>query len=359
MLFGEPTPRGVENWESLTPGERASVVRQAARRLQRSGAHDQLGSGVVRLGHGKRERRSGSAGGGVVYEPTPVVVVFVKKKWEESAGQEKAGRGAPSAVPERLQMRVRVGERRIVVAMPTDVCQVHPPSLHALQSACVAAAEAGGPDLPGSVSALVRDVGDSGGRLYLLGCHHVICRSAVTPGATARLDVPIHAVDAGGLRLGTGKRPAQFGPDVLSIDAALVLLEDAGKALVTQREFWRELARSYVTDAEHLDVLSHASWRLASRSGLKPLEYVRNSFKVEIPYGSDAVKITLAELIESRATSAPPTGGDSGGAVLAGQVLVGVHIAGQGAMSFAVPAYQLFSTVAFSPRLELASQLIH
>ena len=83
---------------------------------------------------------------------------------------------------------------------------------------------------------------------------------------------------------------------------------------------------------------------------------MRTSFAVPVEY--NGTEVILSELVECISFDRDPTGGDSGGAVVAGNTFVGIHVAGNEDVSYAVPAYQVFSTTVFKPRLELATDFI-
>jgi len=213
-------------------------------------------------------------------------------------------------------------------------------------------------DLPGSVAALVRETGQQNGAVYLLGCHHVFFRSLVTPNASADATARLRSEGQNDQVLGPATRAAPFGPGLRSIDAALVELRASAMATVTGGGFWRRVATGIVRDDHHVAVVSQVTWELQSRYDPMPLDYVRTIFDQEIPYGSNHIPIRIAEVVVATSLGRVPMGGDSGGAVMAGPILVGLHIASDGPLSYSIPAHLLFSAQAFTPKIELASDLI-
>lgn len=348
--------RGVANWASLSNDERFEAVRSAARRLHNTGKFRSLGSGVVGIGYGIRERRPKTKGAKPRYGRTPVLVVTVKTKWKQTGGRHE-GQGRP--VPECLLIQVLLAGRRILLAIPTDVCQAVRPRPHAQRNACRAKSmQAGAPSVAGSIAALVRNADQPDGPVYLIGCQHVIHRALVTFNAVPDLTSQVFSEGEGAAQLGMASRPAPFGPALSSIDASLVRLTEGGLAIASQGGFWRQAAISYVEDEAALAVVSALPWKLYSRFEPMGLRFVRTLFGEVLPYGSNNVPIRIAEVVVARSNGRAPQDGDSGGAVMAGRVLVGIHIAGKGQLSYSIPAFRLFSTSAFTPKLALASELI-
>jgi len=345
---------GLDNWASLTGAERFAAARWAARRLHTTGEFRSLGSGVVGVGFGIRERRPEAKSGKPIYGKTPVLVVIVRRKWKNNVRATRV-----RAVPARVQIRVPLANRRILVAIPTDVCEVRQPRVHADRHACRAKSmKSGAQSVNGSVAALVRNVDQPEGPVYLLGCQHVIHRTLVTYNAAPDPTTEVYSHGPGADRLGMASRPAPFGPQVRSIDASLVRLHEGGFAIAGKGDFWRRIATDYIHDEAGLEVVSTLGWKLFSRFEPTGLKYVRTLFDEPIKYGSNDVTIRIAEVVVSRSIERVPQSGDSGGAVMAGPVLVGVHIAGRGPLSYCIPAYRLFSSTAFDPKLKLASDLI-
>jgi|KBSSwiStaDraftv2_1062776.scaffolds.fasta_scaffold196738_2 hypothetical protein len=347
------SPAALANWASLSNPERHAAARWMARRLMATGTFRRLGSGVVGIGFGFRERRPKRRGGRPRYGKSVVLVVTVRKKW-------KAGRrGRLRAVPPKVEVRVPLGQRRILLAIPTDVCQARRPRPHADPDACRSESMyAGEPGVEGSVAALVRNAGQAGGPIYLLGCQHVFHRTLLTWNSAPDPTAQVYARPAGSALLGPATRPAPFGPRVDSVDASLVLLTDAGLAIARKKSFWPKVATDYMKDSTQLDNVTGLAWKLYSRFEPAGLSYVRTRLCKEIEYGSNSVTVRIIEVVVSRSTGREPKKGDSGGAVMVGPLLVGIHIAGEGPLSYCIPAYRLFSTAAFKPKLELASDLI-
>ena len=98
----------------------------------------------------------------------------------------------------------------------------------------------------------------------------------------------------------------------------------------------------------------HDRWHLISQFRRVGLTYVRHAFDQPVVYESGAT-VVISEVIISRSTSSSrPRGGDSGGAVIDDDILIGMHIAGDVRFSYAIPAYVLVGGPAFRPRLSLA-----
>lgn len=289
-----------------------------------------------------------------MYGNSPVLVLTVRRKRKKNVRATRF-----KAVPARVQIRVPLANRRVLVAIPTDVCEARRLRAHADRNACRAKSmKVGAQSVNGSVAALVRNVSHPEGPVYLLGCQHVIHRTLVTANAVPDPTTELYSQGAGADRLGIASRPAPFGTQVRSIDASLVRLNQGGRAIVSAGEFWRKIATDYTGNEADLDEVSTLGWKLFSRFESTGLKYVRTLFDEPIKYGSNKVTVRIAEVVVSRSTGRSPQGGDSGGSVMAGPVLVGVHIAGKGPLSYCIPAYRLFSTAAFDPKLELASNLI-
>lgn len=341
------------NWATLANADRYAAVRWAARRLVATGEFRRLGSGVLGVGFGVRERRAKKQSGSPVYGRSAVLVVSVRRKWKARA------RGRQRAVPLRVQVRVPLGRRRLLLAIPTDVVQALRPRPQAEPHACRAESMyASAQGIEGSVAALVCNARQAEAPVYLLGCQHVFHRSLVTYNAAPDPTSQVFSRPVDSARLGPATRPAPFGPRVPSIDASLVRLTDEGRSIATRGGFWRRVAEGYVEDEAQFDAVRTLGWKLCSRFPPAELKYVRTLLDEPIEYGSNGVTVRIVEVVVSRSTGRPPQDGDSGGAVMVGPLLVGVHIAGEGALSYCIPAYRLFSTAAFDPKLQLASHLI-
>ncbi len=339
MTLTEPTERGHENWAALDRKHQMRAARWLARRLRAGGGHETIGDDVCSVGFGWRER------GSRLYR-RPVLVVVVHRK-------RKSG-----SIPAHVQATIPTRAGRRVLAVPVDVCEEDEPCAHNLPNGCRVEPWDGEGPLKGSVAALVRNHNDEDGPHYLLGCHHVIFRSAVTHNAEPDDESDIVTSEGDAAFLGVPTRPAPFGRDRPSVDAALIRLGDEGFDVVTDRDFWHVVVRDYIETEDDLDDHTDRPWKLVSRHDPAPFKFVRTRSDKKIKYGSNDVPITIVEVIESRATRRWPRRGDSGGAIVSGNTLIGVHIAGKGKTSYSIPAYMLFSSSVFSPRLVLADDWI-
>jgi len=358
MSFRSPSPRAHQNWSTLSDRGRFGALAWAARYLtQRPALVRSLGEGVLRVGHGLRHQRPPGRRRGV-YVDEPALLVVVDRKIPKA----RAASRAPGAlVPRWVELRLPVGRRRILVALPTDVQEGRKlPRAQARQTQGIRARPAGpGSKVDGVACALVR----RSGKLYILGCHHVILRSLVTPGATPDLAAQIFDVPSAASEklLGIPSDAAVFGPGVpASLDAALAQVEPAAIPIVSSPTFWSARPNSWARTLD--DVLDAAAggFNLFSRGGkMIALKLVGHFFNQPVGYGG-GTSVEIAEvlvLVVADSSQPAPMAGDSGATVMAGNgMLVGMHIAGipNEGKGYAIPSYQLLDGPAFDPPVTLA-----
>ena len=333
--FHCPGPRAHANWTRLAPAEKAVVLERArdALRADRARSLRALGAGVVTVGIGRRMRggrtpkRHGSA--------ELVLSVHVEeKKGADWAGS--AGRG--ELVPPYVEVEVaspRDGRLR-PFAVPTDVRALGE-GLRASGGGSkqdVRAANEDGRDfVDGTACALLRRDADGDGRRYLLGCHHVLRRSLLTPDASPK-DPTV--VAAGGIALGPVVGQAPFGQDEPdSVDAALVRLTRAGAAVVGAGDYWRTAPREIVASAAECLALqpgvftlyprcTSSAERLRERVLLRMIDIV-DRFPITYLGGG---RVTMREVLLFEPFAGRAQEGDSGAPVVIGGRLAGMHVAG-------------------------------
>ena len=355
MPFRSPTATAQRNWLTLDAAQRFVAVMSAARRLSASGQMARLGESVTGLGFGRRERR---VHGKRQILAEPVLVVFVQEKWQP--GDRRAA--SEAAIPPAIQMRLPVADRRVELAIPTDVCQEPPvPKVQSDRNGICVRSNTSPTKLRGSVCALLRraKAPDNGAR-YLLGCHHVIFRSTLDPNGRADSGSFAYTLPDGEQYLGYPTRPARYGPDeAASIDAALVRLDAEGLKLATRKSFWKTVPFTWASEAQ-VEMFARSGMKLVSQHG-EDIErsYVRHRYNQKVKNLAGAVvNIGLVIVAETTVNSARarPECGDSGSPIVADSILLSMHIAGdEWGTSYSIPAFTLFKSTTFSERFILAS----
>jgi len=358
MISKETSLRGRSNWDGLGHEEKVEVIAWAARYIQRNELTQTISDDITRVGFGRRQKTIRKKIR-VVDKPTLVFYVRKKKTWKRTSSKKIQDR----LIPAQIQMQVQLGGRRIQVAIPTDICEELPIPKAQLYSQGVSMRKANlSVSVSGSVCCLVRNNGQPDGPLYLLTCHHVAFskdlrdNSSSSPNAWTKKDG-----DKEPQKLGKSTRSAPFGPnELISIDAALILLDVNGKTIGTKSNFWKNHP---VTAIDSLDVLEYfASNNLTLYSQFAPIqmEYCHHVYEQPVKYGSQTVRILETIVYKRKNTNKRPIGGDSGGALMSDNILLGMHIAGveTSGYGYAIPSYLLFNAGAFKPRIELADDQI-
>lgn len=364
MISREASPEGLRNWQRLSCRDKFAAAAWAARHLTRGKSRfAKVGANVLRVGHGHRLKKYGRRRTEAIIRQ-PVLTIVVDQKWTKVQSRRAP---AHEHVPQCVEFEVPLGARRVRVAIPTDVVQERPiPRAHAQEQGVMAmpgGSSLGGGPVIGTACTLVRNqAAANDANVYLLGCHHVIFRSLTTPGAqpdTSAVPFTVPEQDQPE-QLGWATRPATFGVGVDgSIDAALVRLNDQGLALASARSYWGTAPDSWADTSDEVALLGGDPFTLWAAGGrtLK-LKYSQSLFDQPVAYQGATVRIVEVLVSRTLDPSDMPLAGDSGAPIVSGNVLVGMHIAGEGRLSYAIPAYLLLGSPAFSPQLSLATDLI-
>jgi len=345
----DPTAAGIANWDALSDTQQLLTVESVAREyaLRNKSALQALGSRVVSVGAGFRERTVGSRYKKQrrVYRDEVVLVVFVDEKGD-----------ADVPVPDRVHLSAIVqgagpgeGKRR-VLSIPTDVVE-RSQDAQAEFDMLLRADHPSRNFINGTACALVRTHSDS--TPYLLGCHHVLRMSLDDPHARS---VPGCHVETNALqRIGTPVG-GDLMPGAPNIDAALTdTTEVPGGQVVRGRSFWRHPYPSGIahTHAEWADLVvrQRPNWILTPW-GTNPkvaLKYVRVEYNKLINYSFQTVRVAEVHVYQCTPTGTKTYAGYSGAPIVGGGVLVGMHIAGEVirvgnqhiGYSYATPSYAI------------------
>lgn len=361
MIISEATSRGMDNWRELDREQQFDALAWVVDWIHRADAVSEISPNAVRVGFGLRQK-SGASSRTRLFK-TPVLVVHVRRKW---AQEPKRGADA-RRVPPWIQLRVPVGGRSLQLAVPTDVCAESPtPRAHADRRSLLVRSPRTNRSDKGSACALVRDPNNPTGPVYILTCHHVAFSWAVTRSAQDSPKPNVFSVASGAnaeALLGQSTRPSRrFGPRVAaSVDAALVKLDASGLNIASAGAFWGNHPAAWPATKGQLAIVATASTvRLVSKWGPATFDYVQHRFNQDVDYGAGRV-VSIAQAVEFRSASGSrdPQPGDSGGAMIAGRnLLLGMHIAGVGDTSYVIPAYLLFSSAVFQPRIDIADNIV-
>lgn len=348
MKLHSSTQRGISNWENLSLEEQYEGACWLADAIHRNNALNQISPDMVGVAAGPREC---SAKGGAKRSPENVVLVVdvTRKKTPRKCGQ--------GMVPDRIQAKVSVGGSRRVLSVPTDIRKIpRAPTAQADPFRVKARSRVGNPSVHGSICALVKNTSGNLSLRYVLTCHHVAFLSLHDPNLEPdRSSICAHmngiAIDS---EMGKSTRPAKFSTTrPFSIDGGLVRLTDSAKARYA--DFWPTHPQGWIKKSHQIGT----GFRLGCRIFNKRLNGVRTEFSAlrfgfPVEYEAGGVA-RFSQLIEYHLPDHFTRAGDSGGALIArGKILVGMHIAGAGKKGYAIPAYHLLRSSAFSPSLELA-----
>jgi len=350
------TKRGVENWRSLSNTERYNAVYWVARAIHRWGISAGISTDAVSVSCGYRTRKQGR--GQRVCRDEPVLVVGVRKKIRRNVVRKQRR----DWIPERIQLSVPVSGRKRVLAIPVDVVTREPvPVAQAMRQGIAMRSQfTTGRNLRGSVCALVRNTLMNDPKRYLLTCHHVACLSLLTPRLTPEVPASSYSMAADSQPddyLGETRRYAEFGVNVLDvIDAALITLDPDALEIVNQPSYWTLRPASWARTPQELSAeTSQGVYLVAKGDKSASGTFLRHEFSQAVRYGSGNRIAIIKEIIMTRLNRQTTAGGDSGGAIVSPNgTLLGMHIAGDGRLSYAIPAYHLLRTGTFSPSIELA-----
>jgi hypothetical protein len=327
----------------------------AARAINRRELGNEISAETVSVSCGYRARRQGS--GQRIFANEPVLVVGVRKKIGKDTGRKQRR----DWVPEQIQLTVPVNGRKRVLALPVDVVAREPaPDAQAMRQGVAVRSQSTARNLRGSVCALVRNVQANDSRRYLLTCHHVACLSLLTPGLTPEVPTSIYSMTGNSQAddfLGESRRYAEFGSNVPdAIDAALITLAPNALGIVEQPDYWSLRPASWVRNPQELSAEAQQGVHLIAKNGkTAPGTFLRHEFSQPVRYGSGNRVAVIKEVFLTRLHRHNTAGGDSGGGIVSPNgTLLGMHIAGTGRLSYAIPAYHLLRSTIFSPSIELA-----
>jgi len=319
-------------WSELSPDQQWSVAEEVVR--TRAGELRLAYPDIVSIGHGHASRGHGAARR---FGTEVAVCLMVRKKWSATSRLRASAR----ALPKLLLACCSLGGERQLCAVPTDVAAaddykaVRP---HQGGSALVEAdAPLGGER--GVIGCVVKVPG-GGDQYFALGCLHVLALAAeyypeYPPGATLSLASNAAAMGALSGYLGV----LQEAPE-LSFDAALAAVSNRqvlNQAAIKPRPGSFAMSPGQVPDGYDI-------W--TGNGPISVLKQVVWGPEHPLPYelGGGIVQVVHTAVIESETPQgAPTTHGDSGSPVVSsdGQMLLGMHIAGDGTAAFMIPAYEL------------------
>jgi hypothetical protein len=344
------TDRGHENWHSLEREDQYEAAMRLADAIHRSDSKRQISPDATSVGTGPRESSPDSK---KHYDLDEVVlIVDVAKKRAKS-------RCKSALIPEFVQASIPIDGRRRVLAIPTDVRnQPEIPKGQADPFKVRAESQERPPNQPvnGSFCALVKNTSGNEELRYVLTCHHVAFLSLNHPQLLPDLTTICRHQSGSSISatMGVSSRPAKFSTDgSFSIDAGLVLLEASSQARL--QSFWPVVIDNWVRKRKHISAhfgFGVSVWNRRLQGASTTFTALRVAFPVKYAGGGIA---HFAQLIEYKLDHHVTRAGDSGGALLGiGGTLVGMHIAGVENLKigFAIPAYSLMRSSAFSPSIE-------
>jgi hypothetical protein len=356
----------IDLWHSLTPAAGRQVVTWAAEAVERGWRswRRRLGEGVLAVGSGPREAAvPGSKKRRRLLPRKPALLVLVMERWrrrttferpngrrETSPADLEAG-AVPPYVTLRVPRRLLVAGPRpsrargsVTIAVPTDVVAVgRRVRFHggaAPQRLRVVGTKP--PAVSGTACVFVRDVRTD--ERFLVGCHHVLRRSGATKDGRPDRQARVFVTDADGAATEIGAPAGHVTfcwREKASVDAALVRLTAVGTSWVASpefRAFWRKTPAFWVRSAAELDatVASGAKTRLFTSAGVHVLANPRRFFRYPVALAKRRIPLAEVNLWETRPATAA---GDSGGAALCGNALVGMYLAGDGLSAVTLPPW--------------------
>jgi hypothetical protein len=317
---------------------------------------------------------------------TPCVIFVVRRKWEKSASDA----ADPQHLPYHLLAYATWKGRRLLVAVPTDV-QIETRFAKAIAHSehAICARPQAHADEYGTITAIV-DVRVAGEvSRYGLTAMHVLSRDFAVNGGGPEPRVPIeHAKGEPqpdgertiGESLAIGGRLVP-GP-AISLDAQLFKIDDEAEIVRMLQRMPLSPSEPYINDPARLNELvatdppttfevliaqnnpkdrkGRPRARLfASFMGWAPLAFLVN---YELPKG-DTMPVHHRELIRMQCIGGMTVRGDSGSPVVAWIeekrcALLGMHIAGDGALSYVLPAWYLFFPGSYSGTLPEDSEIV-
>lgn len=311
-------------WYALPDEERLELAADAARRLARR--FQRRFDNVISVGAGYRTDTDLGLTRGICIR----FLVRGKPVTERARKRFPESRRLPSSVVVTRTIR----GRRVEYAIPTDVAEAptHADGGMNMRAGLLAVAPGATAGVTGAMGALVCRQGDPG-RLFVLGCHHVLTRSLTAGGCAPREPTDLHRNEPARQRIGrlfdwAALRPAKgYG-----LDAALAIVEDPGAV----SSFIHDMQPARVAPPHELP----RDYRIyAPRQPLKA-EFVSMQFYARLRYQCGAV-VTVEKTYESIALT---RAGDSGSPLIGFDgTLFGMHFYGIDADScLAIPASMLF-----------------
>jgi hypothetical protein len=318
-------------WENLPPAEQLALAIEIARTRElelRLAYRDivSVGAGYASKGRGQRRQ----------FKDIVCVKFMVAKKWPKKSPRKKS----PRALPRHLWCYASINGERVLCAAPTDIAcgtdyaKVKPHSASDLISAQTADGIGGE---QGVITCAVQIPGDAQ-NLYALSCLHVF-------GLTASYWPALPSVT---VTNGNGAVIAQSSPyhgaivDNVpnSCDAALALATNSAGVLQAIAAPRPRLSAQSETQLPNAFNICTARGNIAAA---KPTLWVGAQLALPYPTPSGTLQVSQPEVVES---SAATQDGDSGSPVVSldGNLLLGMHIAGDGQRAFMIPIYDLLRT---------------
>lgn len=243
-------------------------------------------------------------------ELVPCVSVNVRRKWSRPRA------GHPDALPTSLRVRVPVGDRSTTIDVPVDVLQYVAPTLHTWECS----ATSGDLEANGTAACVVRY--DNSSVPYILSCHHVLALSEQQP-----LDPPPKV--SVGYQGGAVSSIVQLPSSPWGCDAAVAR---SPSSVWTPDGIVKKLTGILPGDQDPPGV-----YFALTRRGRVQVTFLQDQrdFPQGGYFGENVVTFPRVIVSNGESDFQPE---DSGSLLATAEgLMVGMHFAGAGAQSFAVP----------------------
>ncbi|WP_425404110.1 hypothetical protein [Hwanghaeella sp.] len=311
---------------------------------------------VISLTFGFARKRSKSDPAKKILRRDVSVSFIVKRKWGE--GQAVKGQ----ELPKYLFAFWKVGRKRKLCAVPTDVeaaddvMQAEPLSA---KSTALVSDPAGQIGVTGAITCVIKR--KKRPLPYAISCRHVLSMSDVRHGKPGGGNpVSIYRGGGGALAVSTGIRgPLSGNRRSYSLDVQLAGIldgkEDAFRQTMLDLEI-TDYVRSNADIPRRFDIYrppTRHDGESQRRSERVTADLVRFHYNRLLPYHQSIGRILHELLLEVRASPRTMKGDSGSPAITTDKTkLVGMLIAGQGDLSYLIPAWYLLNPVQYGPGRE-------
>ena len=256
--------------------------------------------------------------------------------------------GLVRPIPQRIEVVVQRGGKRVRVAIPTDVEELgkgKPQAFNLAKGICAFNRRNSAQWVNGAACAVVVDKAEPANR-FILGCHHVLALSRATAACK-----PVKTTDVGG-RSSHSKFGQLFYPLPMAadgrpcLDAAISLIDHDSEVHWTSSDGIRPLR-------VEPGVKQPANCFVFTPDGPLPARFVKEWANYTLPYPRCGM-VVIAAVYQF---VAPTLGGHSGSPVMTTDgTLFGMHFWGDPAqqMALSIPAFVLFQSGLFPLNFDLA-----